>query len=173
MLSLGSAAFSEDGRLLDTFSVNLTQLEGASPDPETMKWWEGQPAAWAACRMNLHDPELGMRHFVEWVRGFSGKSVFVGYPATFDFLFVYWYIRRFGLESPFSFSAIDIKSYAMALLGTGFRKTTKKAMPKEWFGSKRHTHLAVDDAVEQGELFIRMREWSRRGQWQAGEGHGR
>jgi len=36
-----------------------------------------------------------------------GKPVFVGYPAGFDFLFVYWYLIRFTGESPFSFSALD------------------------------------------------------------------
>ena len=38
-------------------------------------------------------------------------------PAAYDFLFVYWYLIRFAGESPFSHSALDIKTYAMALLG--------------------------------------------------------
>ena len=29
-------------------------------------------------------------------------------------------------------------------------------MPKRWFGNGSHTHQALDDAVEQGKLFIRM-----------------
>jgi hypothetical protein len=31
-------------------------------------------------------------------------------------------------------------------------------MPKRWFeGNRRHTHEALDDAIGQGELFIKMR----------------
>jgi len=44
--------------------------------------------------------------------------VFVGYLAAFDFMFVHWYLVRFTGSSPFSHSALDIKTYAMALLGT-------------------------------------------------------
>jgi hypothetical protein len=44
--------------------------------------------------------------------------------------FVYWYLIRFGSESPFSHSALDIKSFAMALLRTDFRQSTKRNMPK-------------------------------------------
>lgn len=43
MLSLGSAAFSERGHLVDVFQANLRPLEGARQDPDTMRWWAGQP----------------------------------------------------------------------------------------------------------------------------------
>jgi len=36
---------------------------------------------------------------------------------------------RFAGESPFSFSALDMKTYAMALLKTEYRETVKKNMP--------------------------------------------
>jgi hypothetical protein len=29
-------------------------------------------------------------------------------------------------------------------------------MPRSWFGSGRHTHRALDDAIEQGELFCNV-----------------
>jgi hypothetical protein len=29
-------------------------------------------------------------------------------------------------------------------------------MPREWFDPHRHTHVALDDAVEQGALFCNM-----------------
>jgi len=46
---------------------------------------------------------------------FGGMVLFmlVGYPAAFDFLFVYWYLIRFTGESPFSHSALDLKTYAV------------------------------------------------------------
>lgn len=97
-----------------------------------------------------------MRRYVAWLATLPGKPVFVGYPAGFDFLFVYWYLIRFAGESPFSFSALDIKTYAMAMLKKEFRKTVKGSMPKHWFDPHSHSHIALDDAIEQGALFCNM-----------------
>lgn len=162
MLSLGAAAYTADKHLLSTFSANLETLEGASPHPKTAAWWATQPEAWAACRSDLESPEAAMRRYVAWIATLPGKPVFVGYPAGFDFLFVYWYLIRFTGDSPFSFSALDIKSYAMAVLKTEFRASTKRNMPKSWFDPLPHTHVAVDDAVEQGALFCNMLRANRR-----------
>jgi len=91
-----------------------------------------------------------------WLKQLPGKPVFVGYPAAYDFMFVYWYLIKFAGESPFSYSALDIKSYAMAVLKTKFRETTKRKMPKHWFDELSHTHVALDDAIEQGALFCNI-----------------
>src|SRR5438309_974862 len=153
MLSFASAAYRADKTLVGTFTANLTTLPGAAGDPKTMAWWATQPEAWAACRENLRDPAGVMPDYACWLKRLPGKPVFVGYPAAYDFLFVYWYLIRFAGESPFSHSALDIKTYAMALLGTPYRDSTKRAMPRDWFDALPHTHVALDDAVGQGALF--------------------
>jgi hypothetical protein len=79
--------------------------------------------------------ETAMRRYVLWLKALPGKPVFVGYPAGFDFLFVYWYLIRFAGESPFGFSALDIKIYAMALLKKDIAKALKAACPN--IGSTR------------------------------------
>ena len=155
MLSFGAAAF-KDSELISTFSANLETLDGARADPKTEEWWATQPEAWAACRKNLQKPENAMRLFVDWVKKQPGSPVFVAYPAGYDFTFMYWYMIRFAGSSPFSHSAIDIKTMAMTMLKTDFRKSTKKNMPRHWFGKSRHNHIALDDAIEQGELFCKM-----------------
>lgn len=156
MLSFGSAAYLADKTLVGTFTANLETLPGAVTDPKTMEWWKSQPAAWQACRENLQAPEKAMPDYVAWVKTLPGTPVFVGYPATFDFGFVYWYLIRFTGGSPFSFSALDIKTFAMALLKTDYRKTVKKKMPKHWFDANPHPHRALEDAIEQGALFCNM-----------------
>lgn len=156
MLSIGSAAYTADKVLISTFSANLETLPGAQPHPKTAAWWATQPEAWAACRKDTEPPERAMARFVTWIRMLEGKPVFVAYPAGFDFLFVYWYLMRFVGESPFSHSALDIKSFAMALLKSGYRDSTKRNMPKRWFDDLPHTHIALDDAIEQGALFCNM-----------------
>lgn len=156
MLSFASAAFLADGTMVGTFEANLDELEGAAGHPDTMGWWATQPGAWAECRRNPRQPKAAMADYVAWVKGLPHPPVFVGYPAGFDFLFVYWYLIRFAGESPFSFSALDIKTLAMAALGGGYRQATKRNMPKSWFGKHPHTHRALDDAIEQGQLFCNI-----------------
>ncbi|MDQ1305812.1 MAG: hypothetical protein QG671_1644 [Actinomycetota bacterium] len=157
MLSFASAAYIADGTLVDTFSINLATLPDAVSDAATMTWWASQPQAWATCRTDQQDPSVAMVRYRDWLNALPGRPVFVGYPAAFDFLFVYWYLIRFAGSSPFSHSALDIKTYAMALLGTDYRSTVKRLMPRSWFDeSTRHSHVALDDAIEQGALFCAM-----------------
>src|SRR3569623_899708 len=146
MLSFGSAAFRADKSLLSTFTANLETLPEATGHPETMAWWETQPEAWAACRSGLQSPEAAMQNYVTWIRSLPGKPVFVAYPAGFDFLFIYWYLIRFVGESPFSFSALDAKTYAMATLGLEYRASTKRNYPRRWFEQLHRTPQALDDA---------------------------
>jgi hypothetical protein len=156
MLSFASAAYRADKTLLGTFEANLALLPGAAGAPETMEWWKGQPEAWAACRLNPRDPAAVMPEYAAWLKALPGDPVFVAYPAAYDFMFVYWYLIRFAGESPFSYTALDIKSYAMAVLGTGFRETVKPNMPSQWFDDLPCTHVALDDAKSQGALFCNI-----------------
>ncbi|QOV88744.1 3'-5' exonuclease family protein [Humisphaera borealis] len=156
MLSFASAAFTADKKLVSTFSANLDLLPGATGDPKTMEFWRSQPKAWEACRTDTRPPEVVMTEYVAWLRSLPGKPVFVGYPVAFDFLFVYWYLIRFAGESPFSHSALDIKTMAMVMLGKPYRDATKRNMPSRWFDETPHTHVALDDAIGQGQLFCNM-----------------
>lgn len=156
MLSIGAAAFTADGNMLSTFSANLLPMEGASADPSTAAWWQTQPEAWKEVNRDRQEPTKVMKDFTQWTLHQPGKPVFVGYPVGFDFLFVYWYLIKFCKVSPFSFSAIDMKTYAMAVLGTNYRESTKRNFPKCWFGADKHSHVAVEDAIEQGRIFCKM-----------------
>jgi hypothetical protein len=156
MLSFGSAAYLADKTMISTFSANLEFLPGACGDPMTMAWWEGQQDAWRASRRNTQPSEVVMPEYVRWLKGLPGPPVFVGYPAAFDFMFITYYLYRFAGESPFSFFALDIKTYAMALMRVSFHDVTKSGMPKRWFDDLPYTHVALDDAISQGALFCNM-----------------
>lgn len=156
MLSFGAVALSQDGKILGKFSRNLELLEGAKPNPDTMDFWAKNKEAWDATRKNTIAPSLAMQQFVDWVNKIPGRPALIGYPITYDFMFVYWYIMKFVGKSPFSHSGLDIKTYAMAMLKGNYRDSTKKHMPRRWFPNVKHTHIAEDDALEQGLLFINM-----------------
>jgi hypothetical protein len=156
MLSIGSAAFGADKQLLGTFSANLETLPGAMADPKTGAWWAPQPDAWLACRQHIDPPQTAMKRYLAWVKSLPGEPVFVAYPSAFDFPFVYWYLMEFVGENPFGYSVVDIKTYAMALLRKPYRTCGKRSMPAAWFDPVPHTHVSIDDAVEQGRLFCNM-----------------
>jgi hypothetical protein len=158
MLSLGAVALTSDGEEISSFSINLEELEGASQDPHTMGLWKSQPEAWRACREGMVAPKLAMQRYDSWVRRQPGRPVFVAYPLLFDMMFVYWYLIRFVGSSPFSHSGIDIKTMAyIAMGGDNYRGATKRNMPGHWSPrDKKHSHIAIDDAREQGALFLNI-----------------
>jgi len=166
MLAFGAAAFdlqADDPRKpVATFEANLDFLPEAAPDSGTMEWWAGQHDAWLACRKHPRPPEEAMPEFVDWIRKLPGRPVIVGYPVTYDFMFLYWYTMAFGVEqgqrSPFGYQGLDIKTLAWTKLpDLHYRQISKRRMPKSWFeGSPKHTHEALTDAIGQGVLFVNM-----------------
>lgn len=161
MLSLGAAALDRELKVYKTFSVNLQRLQNARQDPDTMDWWKKWPDAWKKATENAEPPEVAMQMFKHWLENeLDGRPVFVAYPAGFDFTFVYWYFVKFLgdlRKCPFAFLALDMKSFGMALQGTPFYGTHKGQMPwKRISGKHLQEHVAVDDAVEQAEIFSGM-----------------
>jgi hypothetical protein len=156
MLSFGSAAYLEDKTLVSTFSANLDTLPEATADPETLIWWQSHMEAWEASRKDTEPPSIVMPKYVSWLKSLPATPVFVGYPAAFDFMYITYYLFRFAGESPFAYFALDIKSYAMAMMKVDFLQVVKSNMPRNWFDELPYTHVALDDAISQGALFCNM-----------------
>jgi len=156
MLSLAAVAYRAEGDPIAEFSANLETLPEAGVHPETARWWEQFPEAWAACREGTREPQVVMPEFAEWVEALPGTAIFVGWPATWDFMWVYWYLIRYTGRRPFSEHGIDMRSYAMGMRRKDFRRAGKHYLPRRWFPEQAHTHVALDDAREQGALFMNM-----------------
>ena len=103
------------------------------------------------------DPAEGMKKFSEWVEsvGKNKRIVFVSF-GEFDYLFLKWYLVNYGFPKLGGPNWLDMKSYYMGMAKTDFGSTTKKKIPSFLKGSRKHTHNALDDAVEQAELFELM-----------------
>ncbi|MFP5348892.1 MAG: exonuclease [Gammaproteobacteria bacterium] len=156
MLSFASAAYTADGTLLQTYTANLETLPGASADARTMEWWQGFPEAWAACRRDPRAPQVVMPEYLAWLTALSGRLVFLGWPASWDFMWIYWYLFRFTGERPFRENALDVRSYVMGMRRVTFTQTSRTYLPKRWFdNAHKHTHIALDDALEQGAAFFK------------------
>ena len=111
-------------------------------------------------------PEQAMEEAAQWVRLHAGdhKPVLVAYPVAFDWSFLYWYFERFAASgSPFGFSScLDIRTLYQASAGTVHAASGQSAMPASLLPASPHTHNALDDAIEQGELFANVFEWAAR-----------
>lgn len=157
MLSLGSVAYDASANEIGSFTLNLNELLEAKGHPDTMAWWAERPEAFAATRTNLVAPTEAMADYVRWVETLPGKPIFVGYPASFDFMFVYWYLLRFTNRSPFGHSALDIRSYAMGALACSFQETTMgRLRPRTSKPTAILSHVALDDARVQGQFFAQL-----------------
>ena len=160
MMSFGCAAFTIDKELVGTFSRNLFPLKDAIRDPEVTKFWDRNPVAWQAATTDQIDPEQAMIDLDNWVNKIrieTGlKPIYVGFPAGWDFMWMNWYLNYFVETEPFGFAAFDMKSYAAAFLKKDFSRSTKRNFPKRWFDNLPHTHIAIDDAIEQGAMAINI-----------------
>jgi len=108
------------------------------------------------------DPTAAMHEAAAWVRAQAAgaRPVMVGYPVVFDWMFIHWYFMRFVGESPFGFSgALDMKTMYQQKARVTLDLAGRRDLPPELASSRRHTHNALDDAIEQAEIFNRLFIW--------------
>ncbi|MGW3415797.1 exonuclease [Streptomyces sp. NPDC000888] len=108
------------------------------------------------------EPGVALAEFGEWVRRVSvgAQPVMCGYPAMYDWTFLYWYLIRFTGASPFGHSGcLDMKTLYATKAALPLRAVAKGTMPRDLLSRRRHTHHALDDAVEQAELLANLMAW--------------
>jgi hypothetical protein len=130
---------------------------------------EWDPAALAvsglsreSLRADGADPAAAMGELVTWVdRTANGRRpVVVAYPACYDWMFLYWYLIRFTGGSPFGHSGcLDLKTMYATKAGVPLGAAVKRAMPRHLRSDRPHTHHALDDAIEQADLFAKLMRW--------------
>ncbi len=106
-------------------------------------------------------PDKGMRSFVDWVEAVAAprRPVFVGFNATFDWMFVADYAWRFAGRNPFGTSGLDLKAlYLGRHLGEvrHWSETTSDHVLRRYHVELPHTHAPLDDALEQAEMCRRI-----------------
>jgi ribonuclease T len=151
MVSLG--ACTADGRsfyteikpISEEFVVEALAVSGLN---RTKLCQDGAPAIEAMCAFRKWLEDLG-----------DVRPVFVGFNASFDWMFVHWYFVNFLDEDPFGISGLDIKAYYMGAFDKPkWKDTAKSQMPRYLLSEAPHTHHALDDAREQLDVFRNVRE---------------
>jgi DNA polymerase III epsilon subunit-like protein len=105
------------------------------------------------------DPEQAMTDFEEWLKNNSkeGRPIATGFNMSFDWQFINYYFHRFLKRNPLGINALDLKGYYMGKFDTRWSETSKQRMDERFKGPNPHTHNALDDAIEQGELFYNIK----------------
>lgn len=106
-------------------------------------------------------PEVAMEEFKNWVTkisGDTGRPVFVGFNAPFDWSFVNYYFHHYLRTNPFGFSALDIKALYMGVTGSSWDDTRSSQIAARLHPKSKGDHQALHDAQYQAELFRLIRD---------------
>lgn len=110
------------------------------------------------------DPTAAMTQATAWVRSVAGadRPILVAYPLSFDWSWLYWYFVKFSHQgSPFSHSGCFDMKTAFAVKGhLPVSASGRSGLFPSLQSSRPHTHNALDDAIEQAEIFANLFEWS-------------
>lgn len=108
-------------------------------------------------------PERVMTEAFNWVsaNSFGANPVLVAYPLSFDWTWLYWYFVQFCKSgSPFEYSrCYDIKTALAVKARIPISEAGRSKIHSSLSSKRPHTHHAVDDAIEQAEIFANIFEW--------------
>jgi hypothetical protein len=108
-------------------------------------------------------PTTAMTEAAKWVTLLSGvgRPILVAYPLSFDWSFLYWYFVRFSKEgSPFNHSqCFDIKTAFAVKAHIPIASAGRTKLMPSLRPNGVHTHNALDDAIEQAQVFANLFEW--------------
>lgn len=157
MISLGIVLITENSEIIDQLSVNILEREGCIQDPDTMNFWGQHKNAWDLCHVNQVTPTDAMTQVSEFWKRWQQKYKlkWMAMPVCFDWMFLKAYYTTFA---PFGAPNIGYK----ALCGSSIRefaiklklindKKYKEIEEKFSYGAE---HVAIDDAIQQGKIFV-------------------
>ncbi|MGA2601867.1 MAG: 3'-5' exoribonuclease [Bryobacteraceae bacterium] len=108
-------------------------------------------------------PDRAMTEASDWVRENAGRArpVLVAYPLSFDWTWLYWYFVRYSTNgSPFDYSrCFDVKTALAVKARIPISEAGRSSLADALRGKRVHTHHALDDAIEQAEIFANIFEW--------------
>lgn len=108
------------------------------------------------------DAGEAMRAASQWIAAQAGDDVpvLVAYPLAFDWMFLHWYFVRFLGESPFGFAhGLDMKTMYQQKARVSIGQAGRDDLPQSLRSQRSHTHNALDDAIEQADIFNKLFIW--------------
>jgi len=109
------------------------------------------------------EPKSVMAEAHDWIKEIAGnaKPVLVAYPLSFDWAWLYWYFVRFSSKgSPFNHSlCFDMKTAFAVKASIPISEAGRSKILPSLLPHRGHTHHALDDAIEQAEIFANLFQW--------------
>ena len=91
-------------------------------DPNTLEWFQGQAAAFEhlfSPDTERHKPVDVATWLSRWVTSFPAPRTFVAWPVSFDKPWIDILFHDTGVENPFDYRSVDIKSWICGRFGGG------------------------------------------------------
>jgi hypothetical protein len=167
MLSIGVALFVsskyDDITCINTFRINILPQTNAAPDPCCMRdFWSRFPTQWMSLQSDQVRPVVAMDNLSTWLTENTDTNSlrWVASPASVDWTFLKTYYSRYTSESKrfdigFYCVCLDsmLRSY-MIYKKLRNRTTFMRSLVPE---NVAYTHDALDDAIYQGWVYMRLR----------------
>ncbi len=99
-------------------------------------------------------PKLALQNMADWLKKTVSDprgALFLGFNASFDWMFLNDYFHHFLGFNPFGHSAVDIKSFAMGLKGAAWEATKLSALTDITL-----QHNALGDSLVQADVFMHL-----------------
>jgi DNA polymerase III epsilon subunit-like protein len=122
-----------------------------------------------ALRQRGLPPAEALAHCEAWLHEVvpaGQRPVFVAFNAPFDWMFVADYFHRYLGRNPFGHAALDIKAFYMGLAGVPWSQTAMRYLSPD----RPLSHHALQDALDQADLFCRLLAESERRRMAADQG---
>jgi hypothetical protein len=164
MRSFGAVLLSEQCAVLWRREFNLVPLDGHVQDHRTMtEFWALFPEAWEHCNRNQCDPVKAFTKLATEIETLKEKYDItpVAAPAAYDWQWVNYYFQNASVDNPLGYTAFCISTFLKSINPSKSIKTDSK-FEKQFDDEKYpHTHMPLDDAIEEGMRFLKALEWHR------------
>jgi DNA polymerase III epsilon subunit-like protein len=111
-------------------------------------------------------PKEALTRFEEWLVNEAAPNqqpVLVAFNAAFDWMFVNYYFYHYLGHNPFGYTALDIKAVYMGMAGVPWSQTSWRYISPKYMTEHHLTHHALQDALDQADLFKKMVEEMHKG----------
>lgn len=162
MLGFALVVMDQDGDVKGSFERNIFPLEDHTADPDTITWFTspGNIDAYNYLKTNQVTAHEFVSDLVTFIGQFGDQpKKWVAAPAAYDWQWLSYYYHAFYPAATdfvkLAFKAECISSYFNAY--SVINKLDREQSSQLWktlAGGHQHTHKAMDDASEQGFIFV-------------------
>ena len=162
MLSFGMVAFTASGEEVFSHQRNVLPRKDGRPEQSCLdNFWANEPELTEYVKKDAVTPAAFVAELSDLLKAHQKghRYVWVASPACFDWMWLKGYYEAYGPADkfPIGYQARCISSMMFFYCKTnGISSSERAKLRKIWMDGLKHTHIPVDDAREQGHVFINL-----------------